>query len=504
MRACSCSRRGRARRARCPRRSPSSSTQIDGTVVGRSSPAYDAARHLYNERYDALRPLAVVYCETTADVRKTVAWSRRHRIRIAARVGRPQLRRLLVGGRRRDRGRVPHGQGVRPRRAPGGRRGGRAADRRLRRSLAARRHHPGRVVRDRRHRRPGPRRRSRLPLAQARDDERQPPLAHARHRRRPCATCSPSQNADLYWASRGGGGGNFGIATEYRFRTSPISTVTTFTAGWPWAQAQSVIAAWLAWAPHAPDELFSVCNLGSGGGSPTIRVSGQLVGTPAADEHAARTAPRHRRAVVREGQAAPVHRGGAVLGRLRADLRVPPRAVRRAHARDLRGQVGLRTPPAPGRCPAGDRARRRAGARRRLAVARLLRRRRQPRAQGGDRVRPPRLALLPAVPRLLERSRARPRPTWRGCAPSTRRCARTCRARRTSTTSIPTWRDARAPTTGRTSGGWCRSSAATTRRTSSASASRFHYTSEARACSSSCASSARRRTSCRSSASARG
>jgi FAD/FMN-containing dehydrogenase len=93
-------------------------------------------------------------------------------------------------------------------------------------------------------------------------------------------TCSPSQNADLYWASRGGGGGNFGIAAEYRFRTSPISTVTTFTAGWPWAQAQSVIAAWLAWAPHAPDELFSVCNLGSGSGSPTVHVSGQLVGTP--------------------------------------------------------------------------------------------------------------------------------------------------------------------------------------------------------------------------------
>ena len=32
-----------------------------------------------------------------------------------------------------------------------------------------------------------------------------------------------SQNADLLWASRGGGGGNFGIATSYTFRLVPIS-----------------------------------------------------------------------------------------------------------------------------------------------------------------------------------------------------------------------------------------------------------------------------------------
>jgi len=91
-------------------------------------------------------------------------------------------------------------------------------------------------------------------------------------------TCSATENADLFWASRGGGGGNFGIATQYRFRTSPVTAVATFTVSWPWSQAKSVAAAWQRWSPHAPDELFSVCNLGSGGGSPTIRVSGQLIG----------------------------------------------------------------------------------------------------------------------------------------------------------------------------------------------------------------------------------
>ncbi len=42
-----------------------------------------------------------------------------------------------------------------------------------------------------------------------------------------------------------------------------------------------MIAAWQAWAPHAPDELFSVCNLSSGGGGPAVRVSGQLIGSDA-------------------------------------------------------------------------------------------------------------------------------------------------------------------------------------------------------------------------------
>lgn len=33
------------------------------------------------------------------------------------------------------------------------------------------------------------------------------------------------KHADLLWASRGGGGGNFGIATAYTFRVRPIRTV---------------------------------------------------------------------------------------------------------------------------------------------------------------------------------------------------------------------------------------------------------------------------------------
>jgi FAD/FMN-containing dehydrogenase len=88
-------------------------------------------------------------------------------------------------------------------------------------------------------------------------------------------------HADLYWASRGGGGGNFGIATRLTFRTHAVSSGAYFIATWPWSQVEQVLAGFLQWAPHAPDALGSLCRLSTGPGGPTVQVFGQFLGNEA-------------------------------------------------------------------------------------------------------------------------------------------------------------------------------------------------------------------------------
>jgi FAD/FMN-containing dehydrogenase len=92
-------------------------------------------------------------------------------------------------------------------------------------------------------------------------------------------TCNHSRNSELFWGCRGGGGGNFGIATRFRFRVHPVSSVSWFVASWPWSQAEAVVAAWQAFAPHAPDALFTLCRLAQGVGTPSIQVFGQFIGS---------------------------------------------------------------------------------------------------------------------------------------------------------------------------------------------------------------------------------
>ncbi|MGN6798160.1 MAG: FAD-binding oxidoreductase, partial [Gaiellaceae bacterium] len=86
-------------------------------------------------------------------------------------------------------------------------------------------------------------------------------------------------NPDLYWACRGGGGGNFGLATRFTFRTHAVTQGSYFVATWPWSQATDVVASFLTWAPHQPDALGALCRLAAGPGGPTIQVFGQFLGS---------------------------------------------------------------------------------------------------------------------------------------------------------------------------------------------------------------------------------
>ena len=93
--------------------------------------------------------------------------------------------------------------------------------------------------------------------------------------------CGPGRDEDLYWASRGGGGGNFGIVTSFAFQVHPIpESITLFTLEWPWAAAASVLDSWLRWIPSTPDELWANCQLYSSGsvGSGLVKVTGVFAG----------------------------------------------------------------------------------------------------------------------------------------------------------------------------------------------------------------------------------
>ena len=91
-----------------------------------------------------------------------------------------------------------------------------------------------------------------------------------------------SHHPDLFWACRGGGGGNFGVATRFDFRTHAVSQGAFFVATWPWAQVEQVVASFLGWAPHQPDALGSLCRVAAGPGGPTVQVFGQFLGSEAA------------------------------------------------------------------------------------------------------------------------------------------------------------------------------------------------------------------------------
>ncbi len=98
-------------------------------------------------------------------------------------------------------------------------------------------------------------------------------------------SCDANHNADLFWALRGGGGGNFGIVTSFTFQTHPVSSLSLFTLDWAWSSAADVVSAWQNWAPHAPDELWSNCLLlatSNKSSGPQVRVNGVYVGSIAA------------------------------------------------------------------------------------------------------------------------------------------------------------------------------------------------------------------------------
>jgi FAD/FMN-containing dehydrogenase len=67
-----------------------------------------------------------------------------------------------------------------------------------------------------------------------------------------------SENPGLYWATRGGGGGNFGIITALTFELVPVDMPFTSTEyEFPWDAAEKLLDAWQAWFPTSPRKTAS-------------------------------------------------------------------------------------------------------------------------------------------------------------------------------------------------------------------------------------------------------
>jgi FAD/FMN-containing dehydrogenase len=65
---------------------------------------------------------------------------------------------------------------------------------------------------------------------------------------------SADENADLFWAIRGGGG-NFGVVTEFRYRLHPVSTVIAGPTFWSLDDTVAVMQRYREFIPEAPRDL---------------------------------------------------------------------------------------------------------------------------------------------------------------------------------------------------------------------------------------------------------
>jgi FAD/FMN-containing dehydrogenase len=69
---------------------------------------------------------------------------------------------------------------------------------------------------------------------------------------------SADRNPDLFWGVRGGGG-NFGIVTEFEFRCVPLGRqVMAGPVFWPMTQSPDVLRFYRDWIADAPDELMTI------------------------------------------------------------------------------------------------------------------------------------------------------------------------------------------------------------------------------------------------------
>jgi FAD/FMN-containing dehydrogenase len=245
--------------------------QLRGTLVRPVDAGYDASRLLYNTRFDGLRPLAIARCASVADVQACVGFARTNGIAITPRAGGhsyggwsggPGLVVDVAGlaaiDVRGDSAVVGAGARLADAYAAVGAQGrGIAAGSCPTVGMAGLTLGGGLGVLSR-------------AWGLTCDSVTGIDIVTADGLAR---TCDAQRDPDLFWALRGGGGGNFGIVTSFTIRTRPSAPLAIAFVTWPWARAASIVRAWHAWIAAMPDAVWSNLHLDAASGpEPTLLV----------------------------------------------------------------------------------------------------------------------------------------------------------------------------------------------------------------------------------------
>src|ERR1700735_3255043 len=73
-------------------------------------------------------------------------------------------------------------------------------------------------------------------------------------------TASASSQPDLFWALRGGGGGNFGATTSLTFATFPTSEVDAVNLNFPPQSFAQVLVGWQSWLRTADRSCWALAD----------------------------------------------------------------------------------------------------------------------------------------------------------------------------------------------------------------------------------------------------
>jgi FAD/FMN-containing dehydrogenase len=81
---------------------------------------------------------------------------------------------------------------------------------------------------------------------------------------------SETENPDLYWGLRGGGG-NFGVVTEFEFRLHPVGTAALLVEYHAPDHAPAALRRWRDLLPDAPRQATLTAWAGTSGKAPFLR-----------------------------------------------------------------------------------------------------------------------------------------------------------------------------------------------------------------------------------------